>query len=301
MSVFEVAKPARNISNSEVTTFLSCKRQYRYAFIDELQPIKTEEPLARGSIFHDAMHHYWRARMGGRSHEVSMSFAHNAFINPCEPTDVTVIMKAQYLWQRYMDFHNGFPNILPLGTEVAMDLPLTPTINMSIKYDFYYQEISTGKCYILDYKLSYEFWREDDHNLNGQMPKYVAVLQANGFKVDGGKLEEIRTRDLGAEKQRDPKNLWKQTPYNPSNAKKQSMLKQHIRTSLQIEQFRNLSPEQQMEDAIPVLNKFGACKYCSFVRLCDSENEGATDLSLAKRTHYNQSTYTIQYNERPAQ
>lgn len=288
----------RNISNSEVTVWLSCKRQYKYAFGLELQPKETATPLARGSIFHDAMHIYWRARMAGKSHEEAMLEAETAFTNPCEPTTVDVIMQAQYLWQRYMTFHAGFPDMKPLGTEVKMDLPLTPTLNMTIQYDLYFQEISTGKCYILDYKLAYEFWTDEDHDLNGQMPKYIAVLQANGYQVDGGYLEEIRTRNLGAEKQRDPRNLWRRTRYMPSSPKKQAVLRQHIAASLEIEKYRNATPEERSLMELPVLNKHGACKYCNFKDLCTAELEGKKDLSVDIRVGYTHNTYGYNDNSK---
>lgn len=294
---FVETPPARNVSNSEVTCFLSCKRQYEYAFMLELQPKETAAPLARGSIFHHAMELYWRARIAGHSHEASMQAAEEAFTHPCEPTTIDVVMNAQFLWQRYMTAHDGFPDWEPLGTEVQMDLPLTSTLNMTIKYDFYFKERSTGKCYILDYKLAYEFWTDEDHDLNGQMPKYIAVLQANGYQVDGGYLEEIRTRELGAEKQRDPRNLWRRTRYVPSSPLKQSVLRQHVAASIEIEKFRSLPLEDRKNVSLPVLNKHGACKFCNFKDLCRAELEGKKDLTVDIRVGYTQSTYTQQYNE----
>lgn len=296
-----VAPTARNVSNSEVTTFLSCKRQYKYAFLWELEPLKTGDPLARGSVFHLGMELYWTARLEGKSHEESMAFATQAFAVCPEGYTLEMVMQAQFLWVRYMNHHNGFPDIEPLGTERKLILPITSTLNISIKYDFYYRQKSTGKCYILDYKLAYEFWKQDDHDLNGQMPKYVAVLQANGFQVDGGKLEEIRTRELGKEKASDPKNLWRTTDYSPSFAKKRAVLAQHIAASMEIEKFRATPVEELPMVALPVLNKHGVCKFCNFKDLCNSENEGKTDLTVDIRVGYRSNTYSVQHNERDSQ
>lgn len=282
---------ARNISNSEVTTFLSCRRQYEYAFMLELAPKVTPTPLSRGTLFHYAMELYWRARMSGKVHSEAYDFATEAFINPSEPTSMEVIMETQFLWTRYMNHMNGFPGWVPLGTEVQHDLVLTSGINMTMKYDLYFFDENDSKYYILDYKTSYEFWSYDDHDLNAQMPKYIAILQANGIKCDGGYLEEIRTRNLSAANQRDPKNLFKRTRYVPSNAKKRAVLAQHVAASLEIERFRNTPPEERKHLAIPVLNKHGACKYCNFKDLCNSELEGKTDLSVDIRTGYTQNTY----------
>jgi hypothetical protein len=288
----------RNISNSEVTTFLSCKRQYEFNYGMELQPKKTGDPLARGSFFHLGMELYWRARMEGMTHDQAMKKGLEAF-NPNDDSirgSVAMAMEAQFLWIRYMNFHKGFPDIEPLGTENQLYVQITPTIQMAIKYDFYFREISTGKYYIKDYKLAYEFWKDEEHDLNGQMPKYISVLQANGFRVDGGYLEEIRTRKLGAEKASDPRNLWKRTAYKPTPMKKAALLKQHISASLEIEKFRALPPEEREAAAIPVLNKHGACKFCNFTDLCISMLDGKKDLSVDIRVGYTQNTYVQQYN-----
>lgn len=299
VELFDSPKAPRNISNSEVTTFLSCKRQYEYAFMDELEPLNTSTPLARGTTFHLAMELYWRARIGGAVHTEAMKEAEVAFASVPEGFTIVQVMEAQTLWVRYMNFHAGFPDMKPLGTEEQYDLDLTPTIKMTIRYDLYFQSIRTGKFAILDYKTSYDFWSNEDHDLNGQMPKYIACMQANGFRVDEGYLEEIRTRKLGAEKASDPKNLWRRTPYRPSGARKKSLLQQHIAASLEIEKHRALDEEERKMVSIPVLNKHGACKYCNFKNLCISELDGKTDLTVDKRVGYKHNSYGYNKEETP--
>lgn len=281
----------RNISNSEVTTYLSCKRQYEYAFMMELEPKETSTPLARGTVFHKGMELYWRARLSGADHEEAMVHAMQAFGTVPEGYTLNQVMEAQVLWTRYMNFHAGFPDIKPLGTEQQYDMPLTSSLSMTIRYDFYFQSLTTGKFAILDYKTSYDFWSPEDHDLNGQMPKYIACLQANGFRVDEGYLEEIRSRKLGAEKASDPKNLWRRTRYAPSGARKKSLLHQHISASLEIEKHRALPVDERRAASIPVLNKHGVCKYCNFKGLCISELDGKADLTTDIRVGYKHNTY----------
>lgn len=286
----DAPKP-RNVSNSEVTTFLSCKRQYEYAFVDELEPLDTSTPLARGTTFHLGMELYWKARIQGASHNEAMKAAEVAFCSVPEGFTLVQVMEAQALWFRYMNYHAGFPDMRPIGTEEQYDLDLTSTLKMTIRYDLYFQSISTGRYAILDYKTSYDFWSNEDHDLNGQMPKYIACMQANNFRVDEGFLEEVRTRKLGAEKASDPKNLWRRTRYNPSAARKKSLLHQHIAASLEIEKHRALDELERKMVSIPVLNKHGACKYCNFKALCISELDGKTDLTVDKRVGFKQNTY----------
>lgn len=289
---------ARNISNSEVTTFLSCKRQYEYAFMQELEPIETPMPLARGGIGHRAFEFYWKARMEGASHAKAVDAAMKAFSNYPENTTIDVVMNAQFLVMRYLNAHEEeFSKWQALGVEEQFDLPLTNSINMTIRYDLYFKHLPTDKNHILDWKFSYNFWSPEDHDLNGQMPKYIAVMQANKFKVDGGYLEEIRSRPLGADKSRDAKNLWRRTSYVPSLARKQSVLRQHVAASVAIERHRNLPPEDRKLESIPVLNKHGVCKYCNFKGLCNSEIEGKSDLSVDIRVGFKHNTYGYNKDE----
>lgn len=289
----ELMPEKRNISNSEVTAFLTCKRMYRYAFCFNLEPKITSTPLSRGTLGHLAFENYVIARLNSSNHEQAMKAGRQTFIDAMKEgkIGIDVITETQFIWQRYMEFHKGWPEFTLLGTEQRIDLELTPTLNFPIRYDVYVEEIRTGKRLIGDYKFTYDFWSPDDHDLNGQMPKYIGVLQANGIRCDGGFLEEVRTRPLGKEKSADPKNLWRRTNYFPSLAKRRSVLRQHVATSIEIESFRSLSEEEQRSVAVPVLNKHGACKYCNFKDLCNSENEGKDDLTLDIQIGYTQNTY----------
>lgn len=281
----------RNISNSEVTTFLSCKRQYNFAFVDNITPKDTATPLSRGTLGHRAFELYVEARLNSSSHEQAMKAGTYAFQEAQGVVAIDVILETQFLWQRYMDFHQGWPEWTLLGTEQRLDLPITDTLNMTIRYDLYVEEKATGKRAIGDYKFAYDFWTPDDHDLNGQMPKYITVMNLNNQRVDFGFLEEVRTRKLGKDKSSDPKNLWRRTMYRPSAAKKQAMLKQHVAAALEIEKHWDMTPEERNEVSVPVLNKHGACKFCNFITLCNSMNEGVTDLKVAIESQYVQNTY----------
>jgi hypothetical protein len=288
----------RNVSNSEVTTFLSCKRQYNFAFIENLAPKNTSDPLARGSAFHNAMDVYWKKRIEGKDHDTAFNEALvEGFAVLPEGWSLEMLMHAQMLWTRFMMFYNGFPDWKPIGTEIKLTVPMTPTLTISIQYDFYFYNMATKKFVLLDWKVTYEFWKDEDHSLNGQMPKYIAVLQANGYQVDEGCLAEIRSRPLGKEKASDPRNLWRFTRYNPSTAKKQQVIRQHVSASLAIERHRNLSPEDRDIESIPVLNKHGACKFCNFTDLCMAMLEGRRDLSVDIRVGYVHNDYTDIHNE----
>lgn len=282
----------RNISNSEVTTWLTCRMQYRYAFERNLAPKVTPHALARGTLGHLCFEVYVRARLEGSSHEQAMKAVQEMLTDQMrsDKAEPALVMEVKALFIRYMNYHKGWPNWQLLGTEERHDMVVTQDITIPIRYDLYYQDLRTGKKNILDFKLTYDFWSPDDHSLNGQMPKYITVMNNAGIQVDGGVLEEIRTRKLGAEKSADHKNLWRRTMYSPSIAKKRSTLKQHIIASVEITKFNDMSPEEKEVEAVPVLNKHGACKYCNFKELCTIELDGGNP-DIAIEVGFTQNTY----------
>jgi hypothetical protein len=276
----------------------------------ELAPIDTTKPLARGTLGHLYFEKYVQRRLeynpSGKhddaAHKASMQHAQSAFTEALnEGTDIALVMETQFLTERYMNYHEGWPAWQLLGTEQRVDLKLTDSLTLPIRYDLYYYDLRTKMKVIADYKFTYDFWSENDHNVNAQMPKYIAVMNANGQHVDEGRLIEIRTRPLGPEKTADVKNLWKEYRYVPSRARTRSMLKQHVQGSLQIEEFKaeNVTHQDMLNNAVALYNKHGSCKYCSFNKdLCNSVTEGKSDLSVDIRESYTHNTYG--YNGMPA-
>lgn len=283
--------PVYNVSNSEAITWLSCKRMWEFAFGHELAPTVTPIPLARGTLGHLYFQRYAEARLNGASHDLAVQHAEAVFMEAMqEGLSPELVMMTQFLCRRYMDHHKGWPEWIILGTEERLDLSITEQIGLPIRYDLYVEEIATGMKRVVDYKFTYNFWYPHEHDLNPQMPKYIGVMRANGLQVDGGYLEQIRTREI---KGYDPKKLWHRTRYDPTVKKIRSVLQQHVGASLEIQQHQSLPPAQRWSQALPVLNKYGVCKLCNFKDLCASMNEGVpfSDLAVTIRENYTENTY----------
>lgn len=290
----------RNISNSEVTTWLTCRQQYYWAFYRNLTPSdpKKTAHFDRGSLGHAAFQRYSEARIDGKSHDASMQYALDVFTvtlkNGAPLEDVLMI---QHLFNNYMGFHQGWPDYRILSVEQRFDLPITEDIALPIRYDSLVEHRPTGKRIIRDYKFTYDFWSPDDHALNSQMPKYIMVLRANNHHIDGGELVEIRTRKLSKENETNPKMAWKHTPYYPSLKKQKNMIRQHIAASLEIDEYWNLSDAEREAKTIPVLNKYAACGGCLFRDPCSSKLDGG-DPEVILRTAYKENTsYGYNFDE----
>lgn len=281
----------RNISNSEVSTWLACRLQYEFAFVRNLAPKVTPKPLSRGTLGHLAFENYITARLNSSSHESSLKAAEETFTKAAQGgVDIATVLETKSLFNRYMGFHEGWPDWKLLGTEQLLVVKITDSITLPIRYDLMVEEIKSGRRLVGDFKFTYDFWRPDEHQLNSQMPKYISVLNSNGQKVDGGFLEEVRTRPLGKEKSSDHRNLWRRTYYYPSIAKKRNALKQHISASMEIMEYRSLPDDERDYKAIPVLNKHGACKVCNFKSLCASKLDGK-DIEYDIKVDFIQNTY----------
>jgi len=291
---------SRAISNSEVITYLSCKRMYNFAFIDNLAPKEEARQLTRGSLGHAWMQTYIEARLNGSSHELSLKAASEFLGKQLQDgIPIDLIGEVQMLCNRYMDYHKGWPEWELLGTEQRVDLRLTDTLILPIRYDLFIKHKPTGRNLIGDFKFTFDFWSYEDHALNPQMPKYISVMRANGFHVDGGFLEQIRTRKISdpAKLAEPEKHLWTRSMYSPSAANLYNTLRQHVAVSIDIERHRRLPAQQREDESPPVLNKYGPCRYCSFAELCIAMLEGKKDLTVDIRVGYTANTYG--YNNQP--
>lgn len=285
---------SRNVSNSEVTAFLSCKRQYDFAFIEAIEPKEEQKHLTRGTVGHGQLEHYIKARLNSSNHEQALKAADAYLVQVMAEGSASVdtIGEAKFLFKRYMSYNHGWPEWRLLGAEERVDLKLTDTLNIAIRYDLMVEELSTGRHLMGDWKFTYDFWQSWKHALNPQMPKYLSVMRANNWKVDGGFVIEIRTRSLGKDKASDPKNLWRYTPYQPILPQMSAMMKQHIMVSQEIEKHRALDETYRKEYVSqPTLNQYGACSFCNFKDLCDSMNKGKKDLTVDIREMFKPSTY----------
>lgn len=287
----------RKISNSEATAWLACRRQYLWGYYRNLTPKRTPDNFTRGTLGHLAFQRYAEALMAGLNHDAAMKAAESAFKDAVGHLEIAIIMQTQFLFTRYMNHpdNKGWPYWRVINTEQHHDLKMNDDITLPLRYDIMVEERATGKVLIGDFKYTYDFWRFGDHDLNGQLPKYIYVMNANGIQVHGGFLEEIRTRELGKEKASQPKNLWRRTQYRPTLEKKRNLIKQHLLASMEITDFWNLPTDEEREfKAIPVLDKYGICKNCFFREACATYLDGG-DVDLYLDMHFTQNTYG--YNE----
>lgn len=295
MTVTESDVAARRISNSEVSSWLTCQRQYRYAYDLKLEPIPTgKSALGTGIAAHEGFQAYNRARVAGADHmegiraqdQMLMGLIGNSRAHQDD------VYQAKILCSVYHNHYGDeFPYFEIIDAEQTVDLPLTDGFTMPLRYDLYYIDKRTGKYVLSDYKTTYDFWTDARIKLSPQFAKYFASFRNNSMPVDICRLDQIRTRwKKVADRTFD--ELFKRIEVLPSKAKMAGTLRQHIIASQRIVEYRELPDEVRPEVALPSLNWL-VCSQCSYKSLCAAELDGLDKVSmdLIKSTEYKQNSY----------
>lgn len=278
----------RRISNSEVSTWLTCRRRYYYEFDLNLEPNRQGAALGRGVMLHDVLALYYERLKAGCSHTTAVADARARLQTYMANAGFAVdtVMEVDRLLQGYWNYYQGDPDWEILEVETGYDLPLTDDYQYALRLDLLVRSRSTGHTILVDHKTAYDFWSEDDLDLNPQFPKYIGALRLNGIHVDKALLNQIRTRKL---KNPGPEDLFRRTVYKPSVAKVREAIREQVISSQDIVRHRMLPLEVRRDQSPRSLNKM-VCRNCDVKPLCMSEFDGG-DIKHMVANDYKQRTY----------
>lgn len=286
----------RRISNSEVSTWLSCQRKYYYEFDLNLEPNQQGSALSRGVLFHDVLAIYYSALKDGIKHDDAVIVARRHLQSYLANTSFAMetVTEVDRLLHGYWNFYKGDPDWEILDVERGYDLALTNEYEYSLRFDLLIRNRKTGEIILVDHKTAYDFWSEDDLALSPQFPKYIGSLRANGVHVDKAILNQVRTRSI---KNPSPEQLFRRTVDKPSLAKIQNAMREQVIVSEQIVKHRSLPLEVRAANSVRTLNK-QVCKYCDAKPLCMSEYDGG-DVTHMIANDFKQRTYGYNNSESP--
>lgn len=263
----------RRISNSEVSTWLTCQQRYHYEFDLGLQPISTTEALSRGILGHEVLAVYYSGIQAGHSHDTCVEAARmhlGKFMGGGSHYDIAIVLELDKILSNYWPVAKHLPWEI-LHVEEQFNVWLTQEFEFSMRLDLLIRDLSDGKIKVVDHKFVYDFWTMDKIKLSGQLPKYVGALRANNIKVDDAILNQIRYRKI---KDPRPDQLLQQTPVSPSNARIVNNVRQQVIASQQIMEWKQLPLELRGKRALRVLNPM-VCNGCPVKGLCMEELDGA--------------------------
>lgn len=278
----------RNISNSEVATWLTCRNKYRYAFDLDLEAKKKSEPLTRGTIGHEALDIYYKMLKEGHKHEVAHRLATErlGYLMGMHDAPIEVILDVRRILELYWAYYEGDSNWEILEVEEMHNLPLNEDYSMPTRLDLLVREKDTGKVALVDHKFYYDMPNADKLSLNVQFPKYIGALASAGITVDYCLLNVLRYRKL---KNPALSDLFKRHKVTVSPAKIRRALHTHILASQEITEYRALPEAVRPSRAIPVFNDM-ICKHCDFAALCQSEFDGG-EINYLIETDYQKNSY----------
>ena len=292
----------RRISNSEVATWLTCRRQYYYAFDMGIAPKQRfnnpgkVSTLAIGTLGHEILAIYYEglkydmsveeAREGAR-HQIAM-----LMMNP-QHYSVPIVSATSAILERYWSFYakDDYERFEVLDVEKEYDIPLTDEFSYVFRFDLLLKERRTPKIGLTDHKFKYDFFSDEAISLSGQLPKYVGALRYNGVNPDFVWLNQIRAKP--AAKEWGPKDFFRRSPVTPSNFKVTTAIREQVIASQEIAEWREQPDEVKKATALRSMDSFpNPCGKCPFNLICRMEYDGGNiNLIVAKEFGPNSYNY----------
>lgn len=278
-------------SHSEVEAFTSCERKHYYTYGKKIQSRGvTSDALARGNVGHQALSQYYRVHQLGGSEDSAIEAAEDAA--KIEMKKYTVFDEQKLLRETLMllgmywdNYDTDWDRIKVLDVETLYDAQLTSEFVMPIRIDVILEYPPYGVL-AWDHKFCNDFFSVDKIDLNPQLPKYWAALDALGKRVDGVWYNEIRYRNT-KENNADPSQRFRRTNVALSPKKVVTVMREQMMVAKRITHLKSL-PLVEWEGSI-VRNQ-QACLMCKFPQLCSADLDGQ-DSDLIESAFYEPREY----------
>jgi RecB family exonuclease len=261
----------RKISNSEVATWLQCKRKYFYEYILDLEPKVLSAALTKGNILHAVLEAYYLEKMDGSSEDECRA-AGNAVVTrlASQPgVDILELAKARDLamayFDHYMEADTDRYEIVAVETKFAVPM-IEDVFSLAGTIDAIFLDKEDGTHVPVDHKSSYNFWTDEQAGISGQFVKYFYALGERGFNVKRFMINQLRTREL-----KPGNELFRRSWVRPTDTRIRNVIAQHVQVGSEIMEYRR---DPVKAAAIPIFDKY-LCSNCPFLSLCDSDSNGA--------------------------
>jgi CRISPR/Cas system-associated exonuclease Cas4 (RecB family) len=261
----------RLISNSEVSSWLQCRRKYWYEYVLDLEPKVLSAPLTKGTLVHAMLEGYYVGKSMGLTEEECIAEAMVPLLAEARRpgADIGDLGETKDLVLGYFAHYREVDDerYKVYAVESKMRAELVPDyFAIAGTLDLIWLDTWDGKYIIVDHKTSYNFWTDAQAQITGQPVKYAFMATELGLDIKGAMINQLRTRKL-----KEGNDLYKRIFIKPSAVKVKNVMNQHIRASTEIMEFRQ---HLNKDAALPVYDKY-ACKECNFLDLCDADSEGS--------------------------
>lgn len=273
------------VSNTEISMFNTCKRSHYYRFRLGVEPRSHLLSLAirRGLAGHQALDIYYTDIKEGKS----ISEAHDHAVdtiksitalevtmnldNPNLPKIVGMFEELVVLIGGYAQYWEQDPFEV-IETESFHKTQMDNGIEYGLRLDLlakYLKGEWAGNLVLIDHKFVYNFKTQAELDQDAQLSKYIPTLRAEGYSVNRGMFNQIRTRKL---KNPSPVDLYRRVIVRPTKAKINNIFREQELVSEEIVELSNLSIEEHSEKATRNLSPH-ICRGCFFQTICNQELE----------------------------
>lgn len=183
------------VSNSKLKTFRRCQNQYRYKYVEKLEPKAKALALERGTWIHELLQtHYDGEDWKSKHKELSQKFF-DLFEEDREdlgdlPSECSRIMRSYLRQWKEQDQHFHV-----VDTELDEIVTLPNGLELNVIVDMIVEDKRSGLLWPWDHKTRKSFETSDNMLLDPQGTLYFKALQILGYEPLGGFLyNEIRTK-----------------------------------------------------------------------------------------------------------
>lgn len=290
------------VSNTEITSFSTCKRAHYYRFIMELEPKEhiLSKALFRGIVGHRIWEVYYQALKDGLSvdeaKQLGLARQEEELLkvvreNPEHYDLIQIVMELKTLFDTYVEVYR-VDDFRPLEVETVFSTTMRPGLDYGLRLDVLAEMTKgeyRGDIVVLDHKFLYNFKTPDEIDMDGQLPKYISTVRANGIVVTKGRFNMIRYRSL---KNNAPEDLFERKWLYAKKAETEQIWRDQTKVADEIEYMKQLSPAAASENAVRNMSPY-ICRSCYFKKLCKLELNGQ-DITNAVVMDYQPNTYGYQ-------
>lgn len=256
------------VSHSEVDSFLRCERAHFYGYGMGIQRRTESNSLRRGTLGHLALEHFFNVIKSGGSF-VEAQEAARAAVTEATMQDPTLIILAAEVIDSLSYFYQAYPfngwKILEVEYELVIEV--TGGLDFPLVIDLIVED-QWGRIWVIDHKFQWDFFSDNDMELQSQLPKYVAALRVAGWKIDKAGYNQLRYRKL-KENSVENRYRFEELP-NLTDERVITTFREQAITAQRVQERKALPIEEQSWLAVRTQNKL-VCKSCPFRAICIAE------------------------------
>ena len=270
------------ISNSEVDSFLACRKLHYYKYALGLYPKNLSRANHIGLLGHAILETYYRSQMIGldkaEAFDLALDKIHDSFAH--EDADIVSLVSNRFM--RYCDYY-AKDDFEIVDVEGVYKVPLSDQITFGMTLDLlvkYHSGPWAGQYVVIDHKYKYNFSSPDELSMHVQTYKYIWALRQLGFNVKRSVLNQIRYR----EDVKDIDKLFKRQELIPTDIELDNIMQEHLDVAKEIYNHKT-QPVLWYATHSPRRANPRDCSGCYFRIPCRQERRGI-DASRTLSTMY---------------